>query len=288
MPPPSPAAPWRGGDGRGRHRTSGGTESLQRSRSVNGLGRRRPQWRRRRVGRGGPTARGDSTVERGQVGHRRRRQRARRRGRTASRLDGGQGAPLLRRHDERAAGDRDQRDHEQPGLQARAARGGGRRRGPGQRRRFQRRRLQGGGGHRLLAAAGRAAPRAAPPPRRARWRSGRPGPWPGPRRSTGRSAAGMRAASGPSSGGGSCRCFRIVAIGVSPRNGTLAGEHLEDHDAQRVDVAAEVDLLPRACSGLMYSGVPTIVAGRGAPCRRPRRLAMPKSMSRTTPVARRA
>jgi hypothetical protein len=28
------------------------------------------------------------------------------------------------------------------------------------------------------------------------------------------------AACGPSSGGGSCRCFRIVEIGVSPRKGT--------------------------------------------------------------------
>ena len=48
-------------------------------------------------------------------------------------------------------------------------------------------------------------------------------------------------------------------------------------------------LLARACSGLMYSGVPMIcpvaVAPRGAPSLR--RLAMPKSISRTTPAASR-
>ena len=37
-----------------------------------------------------------------------------------------------------------------------------------------------------------------------------------------------------------------------------ARQHLEEHAAERPDVGALVDGLPRACSGLMYAAVPRI------------------------------
>ena len=51
------------------------------------------------------------------------------------------------------------------------------------------------------------------------------------------------------------------------RNAAIAGEHLEQHEAQRVDVAARPSTaLPASCSGAMYAGVPgDVVVARSAP-----------------------
>ena len=54
----------------------------------------------------------------------------------------------------------------------------------------------------------------------------------------------------------------MIACAVGPVNGGSPGQHLVEHAAERVDVAAPVDVAsPVACSGLMYAGVPSAMPG---------------------------
>ena len=60
--------------------------------------------------------------------------------------------------------------------------------------------------------------------------------------------------------------FTPTVKGVSPSNGTRPVSHLVENDAQGIDVRrADRVSLPSTCSGLMYSGVPMIVAGARDP-----------------------
>ena len=62
----------------------------------------------------------------------------------------------------------------------------------------------------------------------------------------------------------------------------VAGQHLVEHDAERVDVAAAIDRTGvRICSGAMYSGVPISVLPTGVRRSAVRMREMPKSMTFT-------
>ena len=145
-------------------------------------------------------------------------------------------------------------------------------RGVGRRPRLRRRRPGGGGGRRRgrrgaaerLAARWRSARRplrarawllardrrrAPPRPSRPRWRSDRRAPWPSParrprrRRATrsGRCALRQRRRVGDVRP----ELRHVAVLGV----GDLAGQHLVQHAAERVDVGAAVDVWPWICSG---------------------------------------
>ena len=63
------------------------------------------------------------------------------------------------------------------------------------------------------------------------------------RMTTASSAGGMPGRSWPGGTGRSLMCLIAIEIGASPSNGTLAGQQLVEHDADRVEVRAAVDRL---------------------------------------------
>ena len=71
------------------------------------------------------------------------------------------------------------------------------------------------------------------------------------------------------------RWYIICHVDTGGRNFT--GRHLVDHQAQRIEIAAVVDLAPSTCSGDMYFGVPTErAASRHAHLRGFKRRGQPK------------
>jgi hypothetical protein len=77
----------------------------------------------------------------------------------------------------------------------------------------------------------------------------------------------------------------MVAIGVSPRNGTWPVNSSKITMPSAYTSLRKSTFSPRACSGLMYSGVPTTTPNAVAPSVASRfaSFAMPKSISRTRP-----